>query len=128
MSNYLVDSNAAIARINGDTNIIPVFESAQTIAIPTIVVGELLFGAENSGRVAENLKQVEAFITGRTILVCDLGTARWYGRVMRQQSVKGQRIPENDTWIAAIALQHSLTVLTRDAHFNDVDGLAVQGW
>jgi tRNA(fMet)-specific endonuclease VapC len=31
-------------------------------------------------------------------------------------------------WIAAIALQHSLTVLTRDAHFNDVDGLAVQGW
>ncbi len=128
MSNFLIDTNAAIARINGDKNIIPVFEVAQTIAVPTIVVGELFFGAENSGRVAENLKQVEAFITGRTILTCDLETARWYGRVMRQQSIKGKRIPENDTWIAAIALQHRLTVLTRDAHFNDVDGLAVQGW
>jgi tRNA(fMet)-specific endonuclease VapC len=31
-------------------------------------------------------------------------------------------------WIAAIAQQYSLTVLTRDEHFNDVDGLPVQGW
>jgi tRNA(fMet)-specific endonuclease VapC len=32
-------------------------------------------------------------------------------------------IPENDLWIAAIAIQHGLTLATRDEHFNDVDDL-----
>jgi predicted nucleic acid-binding protein len=31
-------------------------------------------------------------------------------------------------WIAAIARQHDLTLLTQDAHFSNVDGLNVQGW
>jgi tRNA(fMet)-specific endonuclease VapC len=44
------------------------------------------------------------------------------------QSVKGRPIPQNDLWIAAIALQYNLTLLMRDAHFQAVDGLLVQGW
>jgi tRNA(fMet)-specific endonuclease VapC len=42
--------------------------------------------------------------------------------------VKGQPIPENDIWVAAIALQHRLTLVTRDEHFKQVDGLAVETW
>ena len=31
-------------------------------------------------------------------------------------------------WIAALALQHGLPLLTRDAHFREVEGLNVLGW
>lgn len=38
---------------------------------------------------------------------------------------KGKPIPANDMWIAASAREHGLMVLTRDAHFRDIDGLLV---
>jgi tRNA(fMet)-specific endonuclease VapC len=37
-------------------------------------------------------------------------------------------IPENDLWIAALARQHALTLVTRDAHFTGVRGLVVERW
>jgi len=42
--------------------------------------------------------------------------------------LKGRPIPENDIWIAAVALQHGLPLATRDDHFNEVDGLRVENW
>ena len=41
---------------------------------------------------------------------------------------KGQPIPENDIWIAAIAQQHDLTLVTKDAHFNAIDHLKIEKW
>ena len=38
---------------------------------------------------------------------------------------KGKTIPENDIWIAAIAKQHGLTLISRDGHFKEIDGLSV---
>jgi tRNA(fMet)-specific endonuclease VapC len=40
----------------------------------------------------------------------------------------GQPIPENDIWIAALARQHELTLVTRDKHFADVESLVVEAW
>lgn len=37
-------------------------------------------------------------------------------------------IPDHDIWIAALAKQHGLDVATRDAHFQNVDGLTVLRW
>ncbi|MFL5802946.1 MAG: PIN domain-containing protein [Roseiflexaceae bacterium] len=34
----------------------------------------------------------------------------------------------NDLWIAAIALQYSLTLVTRDDHFDTIDGLPMAKW
>jgi tRNA(fMet)-specific endonuclease VapC len=42
--------------------------------------------------------------------------------------IKGRPIPENDLWIAAIALEHDLIVATRDAHFGEIDNLKVEMW
>jgi len=128
MSNYLLDTNAVIAQLKGDANIIKMLRAAQSIAIPTIVIGELFYGAEKSGRVTANLKEVEGFIVGRTILTCDVETTRCYGRIANQLRVKGTPISPNDIWIAAIARQNNLILLTRDSDFKNVDGLALQAW
>jgi predicted nucleic acid-binding protein len=36
---------------------------------------------------------------------------------------KAGPIPDNDVWIAALALQHGLRLFTKDNHFKEVDGL-----
>jgi predicted nucleic acid-binding protein len=34
----------------------------------------------------------------------------------------------DDIWIAAVAIEHDLTLVTRDEHFTDIDGLRRQSW
>ncbi|MBA3472116.1 MAG: VapC toxin family PIN domain ribonuclease, partial [Rubrobacter sp.] len=41
---------------------------------------------------------------------------------------KGRPIPENDIWIAAVALQHDLVLASRDSHFEHVEGLQLDRW
>ena len=125
---YLLDTNAVIAFLNGEEAIQTFIENADEIFVPSIVLGELYFGAQSSGRIEANLKAVEQFAADRIVLVCDGKTARQYGNVRYQLRLKGRPIPENDIWIAAIAMQHNLTLVTRDAHFREMDGLLAQSW
>lgn len=55
----------------------------------------------------------------------DAITAATYGKISFQLDVKGQRIPENDTWIAAVALEGRTKLATGDAHFNRIEELEV---
>ncbi len=125
---YLLDTNAAIARMSEDKDIIKFLEEADDVFIPSIVLGELYFGAHKSGRVEANLMEVEVLALSGAAIGCDIETARVYGRIRYELRAKGRPIPVNDTWIAAIALQHNLTLLTRDGHFKEVDNLPLQSW
>ena len=62
------------------------------------------------------------------MLPCDTATAQQYGDIKNQLRAKGRPIPENDIWIAAIAMQYQLTLVARDGHFHEVDGLQVETW
>ena len=62
------------------------------------------------------------------MLACDASTARFYGEIKNRLRAQARPIPENDVWIAAIALQHGLVLATRDEHFAAVDGLACERW
>lgn len=129
MSRHLIlDTVAAIGFLNGNAALLAFGQAEDEISLPIIAVGELYAGAENSGRVAQNIERVREFIAKRQVIFCDLETTQVYGRVIAQLRKKGRPIPQNDAWIAALALQHSLTLLTRDAHFQQVDGLSLQNW
>ncbi len=41
---------------------------------------------------------------------------------------KGRLIPDNDIWIAAIAMQHNLILVTRDSHFDEIESLQIERW
>ncbi len=60
------------------------------------------------------------------VLTCDEETAQWYATVKFKLRKKGRPIPENDVWIAAIASQHKLTLLSRDSHFHGIEGLGTE--
>jgi tRNA(fMet)-specific endonuclease VapC len=125
---YLLDANAAVALVKGDVAIRQLVSQADDIHVSSIAIGELYYGAEKSGRVSANLREVDDFVKRYSMLACDTETARIYGHIRQQLRLKGRPIPDNDLWIAAVALQHGLILLTRDAHFNHVDGLTVRSW
>jgi tRNA(fMet)-specific endonuclease VapC len=125
---YLLDTNIIVALFKKDKNVQDQLATAAEVLVPSIAVGELYYGAQKSGHVDKNIKQVREFANRAAILACDGGTAEHYGEIKSQLKAKGHPLPENDVWIAAIAKQHSLTVVTRDQHFQEIDGLHLEEW
>ena len=96
--------------------------------MPSIVLGELCFGARKSTQAQANLERIDEFAAHNVVLDCDTEAARRYGKIKNALRERGHPIPENDIWIAAIAMRHDLTRVTRDVHFNEVDELEVELW
>jgi len=125
---YLLDTNIVIALFANEPAAIDNLRIAEAVFVPSIVIGELYFGAYRSSRVEANLKEVEEFATYAQVLSCDAETAQHYGRIKDNLRQAGHPIPENDISIAATGLQYDLTVISRDVHFDEVVGLTVEKW
>ena len=127
--NYLLDTNILIGLFASEASIVEKIKSNPTgIFIPSIVLGELFYGAEQSTRKEENIKKIDALALSSSIVECDVDTARFYGKIKSLLKSKGSPIPENDIWIAALAQQHKLILVTRDKHFNNIEALLVENW
>lgn len=125
---YLLDTNIVIALFANEFSVTCQLGEAEEVFTPSIVLGELYYGARRSKRVQENVARIEEFAARSTVLTCDTETGRRYGEVKDALRQKGRPIPENDVWVAAIALQYDLTLVARDAHFEQVDGLSFETW
>ena len=62
------------------------------------------------------------------VLSVDETTADEYAEVRYELMRSGRLIPGNDLWIAALARQHTLPLLSRDRHFDFVAGVERVGW
>lgn len=124
----LLDTNAIIALQRENQALIKLMMTMNDVFVPAIAVGELYYGAYKSQRVEDNRKNVAAFIAERVILKVDSDTANVYGQIKQSLRAKGRPIPENDIWIAALAIQHGLTLITDDAHFQEVNNLDLLEW
>jgi tRNA(fMet)-specific endonuclease VapC len=125
---YLLDTSILIALFADESLVKEKLAQASEVFIPSIAVGELYYGAWKSQRRQENIAQVDELVAESVVLSCDVGAARWYGEVKNVLRLKGRPIPENDLWIAAIAMEHDLVVATQDAHFEEIDNLKVERW
>jgi tRNA(fMet)-specific endonuclease VapC len=124
----LLDTNIVIALFSGDPKVGERFDSSAELYICVHVLGELRYGAVASSRFRENLGRVEWFSARVPVLACDEQTVVHYANIRFGLRKKGRPIPENDLWIAAIARQHGLTLLSRDSHFRHIEGLQVETW
>jgi len=125
---YLLDTNIIIALFADEEIVKDNLAQASEVFIPSIVIGELYYGARKSRRVEKNLARVDELVAGSTVLMCDAETARQYGEVKNKLRLKGRPLPENDVWITALTLQHALILVTRDAHFQEVENLQTVAW
>jgi tRNA(fMet)-specific endonuclease VapC len=124
----LLDTNIVIPLFAQDGSVLQQLAAAVEVFVPSIVLGELYYGARNSARMEANVARIDQFAARSAVLVCDGVTAQYYGQVKALLRAKGRPIPENDVWIAALAQQYQLTLVTRDDHFREVDGLSLEVW
>lgn len=125
---FLLDTNIVIALFAQEVGVLQQLQQAVGIFLPCIVLGELYYGARKSGRAAANVQRVEDFAARNVVLPCDVETAQHYGVIREALRAKGRPLPENDIWIAALALQYDLVLVSRDAHFDEIAGLTVLAW
>ena len=125
---FLLDTNAIITLQRENEALKKLLGTATDVFVPVVAVGELYYGAYKSQRVEENRQSVAAFITNRIVLNVDVDTADVYGQVKQGLRAKGRPIPENDIWIAALAIQYDLSLIADDAHFDEVDNLDWRRW
>ncbi len=124
----LLDTNILIALLAEEPAVVRGVQEAEAVYVPASALGELYYGARKSARAAENVQRVSALAAASAVLACDAATAAAYGELKAELRAKGTPIPENDLWIAALAKQHSLTVASRDEHFDVVPGLVRVAW
>lgn len=125
---YLLDTNIIIGLFADEEAVKSNFAQADAVFIPSIVAGELYYGARKSARTTKNLERIDELVAESAVLVCDVETAQYYGEVKNKLRLKGRPLPENDIWIAALALQYNLTLVTRDAHFQEIKNLQTVAW
>jgi tRNA(fMet)-specific endonuclease VapC len=113
---------------SGEPTIQEKMQYGTTVFLASPVIGELYYGAQKSDKVTENLHRINTFVEEHIFLPCDLETTQWYGIIKDQLQRKGRPIPNNDIWIAAIAIQHGLILVTRDSHFEEVESLQTERW
>lgn len=125
---YLLDTNIIIALFLSEEKVIQEINNAEEICVPIISLGELYYGAYNSQRIEENILNIKEFSKEIQILKADSITADYYGQVKSVLKKNGNPIPENDIWIASLAIQYGLTLVTRDKHFSNVPNLEIEIW
>lgn len=124
----LLDTNIVIGLFAKDQAVLTRLSESARVFIPSIVLGELYFGAYKSAKPESNLQRIEELVAASAVLVCDATTATYYGRIKKALRDKGRPLPENDIWVAAMAHQHGLTVVSRDQHFKEIESLPVEVW
>jgi len=124
-SEIALDTNQAIDVLNSTGDSGTWIHTYTRVSDPVPVVGELRFGALNSARAESNLKKLEMFLNGCTILPITDDTTRVYAQIRVELRKKGTPIPANDVWIAALSVQHKIPLATSDSHFGAVDRLTV---
>jgi tRNA(fMet)-specific endonuclease VapC len=95
-------------------------EEAETVVLPFVVLAEMRAGFAHGTRQAGNEGVLRRFISKPkvSVLLPDDQTTHHYATLYRQLRVQGTPIPTNDIWIAALVLQHNLTLHARDRHFD----------
>jgi tRNA(fMet)-specific endonuclease VapC len=122
----LLDTHVVIALWERNSAVTGHICEYDEVFVPSIAIGELFFGAYRSGRIEDNLARVSDFCRSCVVLAADHATARIYGELKSRLRTTGRPIPENDLWIASIALQHRIPLATRDRHFEEIESLSGQ--
>lgn len=127
-NNILLDTNIVIEVFDGNKDVADKINKLPTFYLTSIVLGELYIGVNRVTNKAKHLKKVNDFLKLCTVLDVDSTFAVYYGEIVAALYKKGKPLPINDVWIAATALQHDLTLITRDKHFNEISNLKMKSW
>jgi predicted nucleic acid-binding protein len=123
-----LDTNALSDFAAGSDALGRVLAPFRSLALPVTVLAEYRFGLLASKKQARLTEWLNDVLSEVRVLETTERTSAVYARVRRQLRSAGTPLPENDVWIAAAAIEHSLPLASRDQGFKVVRGLEVLGW
>ena len=119
----ILDTNALSAWAEGLASVEASFRSADRIVIPSVVLGEYYFGIRQSRHRNRYEDWLRRYLPLAEIATVTQATADVYADIRLELKRLGTPIPPNDAWVAALARQHDLPIMSNDTHFDVVDGL-----
>lgn len=124
----LLDTSIVVRHFRQAGSVIDRLSEYEELYLPQAALAELYAGAYRSARPEKNLAQISRFLEAVDVISPDDSTPEVYGRISAQLAKAGTPIPQNDIWIAAVALQAELPLAAGDRHFEKVEGLAALVW
>lgn len=124
----ILDANALSAAADGDRAVVALLGRAERLAIPVIVLGEYRHGIGQSRNRTIYENWLRELLNDCLVFDVNEPTTRHYADIVAELKRKGKPIPTNDVWIAAMCRQHSMPLLSRDRHFDLVEGTERVGW
>ncbi len=128
---YLLDTNVCIYYLNGDDEELVeriLALGPEPLAISTLSLAELHFGAVGSARPEANRERIAAFVHELPTLSFDDVCAEHFGRIKATLAGAGQPIPDFDVAIAATAFAHGRVLVSSDRHMSRIQGLPLEDW
>jgi tRNA(fMet)-specific endonuclease VapC len=129
---YLLDTNACIRILNGSSTLLIArmrSHAPSEIRVSSVTRADLLYGARRSARVSGNLRLLATFFAPLVSLPFDDSCAEQCGALRASLAAAGRPIGPNDLLIAATALAHDATLVTRHLReFSRVTGLRIEDW
>jgi tRNA(fMet)-specific endonuclease VapC len=96
------------------------------LGVSFITVGEILFGACRNKWGSAKLGQMKARLRSVTIVPYDWAICETYGELKARLQEAGKPVADNDLWIAACAVRHSIPLVSHNrAHFENIPRLAL---
>lgn len=122
----LLDTNAYSALMRGHEEVADRVRRAERVVLSAVVAGELLLGFRLGARLKKSTAELEAFLDNPYVSLVPVTptTADRFARIAAALRARGRSIPTNDIWIAAHAMETGAELLSFDAHFEAIDGLA----
>ena len=120
-----LDTNRLTDLFQGDAALAERLGECDEVWLPLIVLAEIQAGFHGGSQQPRNELLLRGFLIRPTVgvLLPARETAEFYARLFVQLKRAGTPIPDNDLWIAALALQHDLVLITRDRHFESIPQL-----
>lgn len=128
MSALLLDTSAYSAFKRGHAGAAKALRRSERLLLPSIVIGELLAGFELGSRRHHNRDELADFLASPRAAIVDVtqATGQRYAHIFAYLRRAGTPIPTYDIWIAALAMEHGVELLTADSHFQRVPHILVQ--
>ncbi len=123
-----MDTNAVSAFADGDQSVREKIAAGPGPYLPVIVLGEYRFGLLASRDRGRRLAWLGELARHWTVLEVSSDTAATYAEIRQTLKDRATPIPANDVWIAALARQYNLSILSTDSHFDRVPGIRRIGW
>ena len=126
----LLDTNVVIAFFNGSKTVLQrIYADVDRIALSSLVVAELDYGAKASQKAKENLEKLHRFVDIVQVVPFDIECAKIFGTIKSKLRKLGKPTGEMDALIAATAMAHKAVLVTGNRkHFENIEGLKVEIW